>query len=395
MKPSRAESLSGGNHQELMNEHPVEMVLDDDPIKQSSDEDVIELEDLIGLESDEALIETGHAGTALELFFDDEPIELVLRGINSKGPNPANLFLPTEKRVASIRGALSAGYTEKALHEISEVGRAKLPISLKACFGLAEILEMIVPTHPMLTMNHNLSSLCEVIGQIWAVALDAGEKDLQKSAGTPIYRWYEQHQEYRKARDVIKHLIDIHHDEGDSPSEAGMINNLGCVYLLEEQWSAAMPCFEKAALIFEKEGVRSRWANARANLWLCRTESAELVDLPEAEREVVEIAEILDNSTFFWQRRKPLLIQAKLKEQCGQIDEAVKLAKAAIDVTMGSGTIYTQIDEIYLRRLQAKTHSKSSSLMEDEVRHFAGEPDLLAPRVAARKETEQYDDIPF
>jgi len=297
--------------------------------------------------------ETACNEEVLELAFDDEPLAQILYGKKLRGPTPANSYLPARKQSKCVLAVYAGGQITEALQLASAIGRTQMTISYSTCHELLGFLEKIVPYQPKVIRQHDLSGMGELLRILWETALQANVPALQKKAGALLAHWYQHYGKHADARQIFQKMIEIYHEEGDHASEAGMINGLGFEYLLEEKWEEAAPHFEKAAAIFQKIGVQSRYANALANYWTCRIESDDLQDLEESESLLQKIACILAEAPY-WQRRKPLILLAKMKERQGDVEAAIALVERAIETTRGNPTLYTAIDQDYLRHLRKR-----------------------------------------
>jgi len=211
----------------------------------------------------------------------------------------------------------------------------------------------IVPSCPKPVIEHGLSGLGTLLAKMWDTALKFGNNSLRDRVGSTLYRWYEHHQQFEDARSILTVLIEISKKEKMRISEAVYINNFGVGFILEGRWREAIPYFENAAAIFEENGDRLNYANARANYWICRIECRDIDVVAENKPEVENHAKILANASS-WQKRKPLFLLAKIAELHGDIRHAIKLAEQAIEAGGQGITRYPEMDYEYLRQLKSK-----------------------------------------
>ena len=298
-------------------------------------------------------------GQTEEFVFDDEPLEKILYGEAGNGPTRANLFWPVLELVEEITRAFRESDVPRAIMKASELGLKKLPISTGACRTLALIMESIVPQYPDPVMDHDLSSLGNLLEQIWEVARSSRNPALEESVGTTLYRWYEHHGHYEKARGVQTELLEKPRKRNDPLHEAILINNLAFEYLLERKWREAMHLFEKAVHINQEQGRRFEAANSKANYWICRFECGPVNEIKKTEAELQSLRKQLSESTG-WHARKPLILLARIEEGRGNIKAAIELVKEAIESSSNTKTRYGEMDRKYLEALMSKLEEKPS-----------------------------------
>ena len=288
-----------------------------------------------------------------ELVFDDEPLEGILYGEEARGPTRANLFWPGLVWVRGIAAACGAGNIQEAVTRASEVTASGYTLTPGMCRDLAAIIKAIVPGHPNPILEHDLSRLGPLVGEMWSLALREKDKALKDALGIPLHRWYEHHRQYDLARRILTVLIELCREQHNEPVEAILLNNLAFDYLLEERLQEAIPLFEQAAALFKAHGVDYEYANARANYWTCRFESGDVDDLEGVEAELETLGRTLAKRSG-WHARKPLILLAKVREREGRIEAAMSLVEQAIASAEGSGTRYPEQDARYLEELRAK-----------------------------------------
>lgn len=288
-----------------------------------------------------------------EFFFDDEPLEKLLYGEKQGEPTSANLYLATLKYVREIFHELNKGETQHVINIAAELGTSEAPISIKTCSMLAYVMRQIVPDFPNPVTEFDLSGLGPLMNQLWNVAINFRDDHLQRNAGSPIYRWYEHHGQYDKARNVLKRLVEIYHEKGNWLGEAVMINNLAFEFYLEGRYAEALPLFEKAVVIYRQNNETYEAANSRANYWECRFNIEGIEDLAHAEPELLKISTIL-GKRFGRHARKPLILLARIEEHRGNMEKAIKLIKKAISMCEDSKTRYPDLDTEYLECLKKK-----------------------------------------
>jgi tetratricopeptide (TPR) repeat protein len=287
------------------------------------------------------------------IVFDDEPLDHILYGIGTAGPTPASLYTRAREVLIDIHRACRQGEVQVAIHGAAILAAEDCLISADMCSELAGILTELVPQVPNPILKFDLRPLCPLLEKIWRIGCEGKNKPLLKKSAAPLYRWYEHHKFYDKARRVLTTLLEIHVEEGDRSVQAVARNNLAFEYLLEGRYQEGIPGFERAAAIFEEIGDAAQSANSRANCWTCRFESGESIDIDDAELELPRLSEVLSKAGF-WQVRKPLILLARLAEQRGEIGEAIALVRRAITACKRSGTRYPEIDWAYLEKLKQK-----------------------------------------
>jgi len=286
-----------------------------------------------------------------DFVFDDEPLDQILYGNRQVGPEPASLYLRALECVQKIRHALRNEKIEDAVEKLRGLGNRGYEISTSICFELVFIMKKIVPAYPNPVMEFDLSGLEYLVDRIWDMATKSNNNILQNASGTVIYRWYEHHQKYESARQVLGALIEIHNDEGRQNDEAIMINNLAFEYVLEGRYEEACPLFEKAAQMFEDNKETYEFANSRANYWECRFNRGEIEGIEEIEAELKELSKILGKRTG-WHARKPLSLLARIEEHRGNLGKAINLVERAIKSCENSNTRYPEMDREYLEKLK-------------------------------------------
>ena len=297
------------------------------------------------------LAQVTEGGERTQFFFDDEPLESILYGKPTNGPTQANLFLPVREQIDAIVKAYKAGNIEETTRLSAALGYSSSDISIGMCHEIASIMKNIIPDYTNAIITFDLSSLRTLLEKIWRQSLSVKNRELQKSVGNPMYRWYEHHKKYHDARMVLKKLIRIFREEKRRSSEGILINNFAFEYWLEGNPKDAMPWFRKAESIFKKIKDTFNKANTRVNYLMCKFALDELEDTEEIENELKEITTVLSSSGL-WHERKAWMLLAKIEERRGNIDEAIALVKKAIESAKNSNSRYPEEDKEYLRQLQ-------------------------------------------
>mgnify|MGYP001569933459 FL=1 len=252
------------------------------------------------------------------------------------------------KRMDEIRNLFKNKSISAFSEKVTELLREPLKVSKNIYFELNEFLSEFVPNYPKPKLEYDISNFGEIIEKIWAFAENSG---LEEKFGTNIYRWYEHHGHYSKAREILQKLIDIAKKNKDRSSQAIYTNAFAFEYLLEQkEWEKAASLFKKAEKLFEKDTIT--FYNAKANYWTCKIENDDVDNIEAAKRELNLILEKLSSGGSHWQIRKPYILLAKLEEQEGNIKKAIELVEKAISLTHGSPTLYTEEDREYLDKLK-------------------------------------------
>jgi hypothetical protein len=240
-----------------------------------------------------------------------------------------------------------SAFSEKVLELLKE----PLEVSKNIYLELNEFLSELIPNYPKPFLKYDIHNFDESIEKIWAFAENNG---LEEKFGTNIYRWYEYHHHYSKAREILQKLIDIAEKNNDRLNQAIYMNNFAYEYLLEQKWEEGAHFFKIAEELFEfeKEKDAIHFYNAKANYWTCKIENNDVDDIETAEREIKLILDKLTSGGSPWHLRKPYILLAKLNEQKGNIKEAILLVEEAISVTKDSATLYTEEDRKYLNKLK-------------------------------------------
>lgn len=299
------------------------------------------------------LAQVTESGERAQFFFDDEPIDSILYGKRTNGPTQANLFLSVREQMQKIVKAYKDVDIQEAIRLSVEPGLMKHDISIGMCHEIAGIMRNIIPDYTNAVIKFDLSPLKTLLEKIWRQSLSVKDRDLQRSVGNPMYRWYEHHKRYHEARKVLRRLIKFCREEKNRSSEGILMNNFAFEYWLEGNPKDALPWFRKAELIFKKTNYTFEKTNARVNYLMCKFALDELEDTEEIDNELKEIATILSSSGL-WHERKAWILLAKIEEGRGNIDKAIALVKKAIESAKNSNTIYPEIDECDLIYLQNK-----------------------------------------
>jgi tetratricopeptide (TPR) repeat protein len=286
-----------------------------------------------------------------EIAFDDESLESILYGEQLPGPTPANLYSRGIEFTRNFTAALGSSDIQKIAAVVDEFAGEKVPLSIGCCFELTAIMESLIPNYPCPVLEFDLSAFGPLLTGIWELALQAANPILQDKAGSALYRWFEHHERYEEARQVLTKLIEIQKSLHDRKAEAVYLNNFAFEYLLEKRWGDAAPLFEKSAEIFKETGQDLEHANSWSNYWTCRFECDDLHQMEAAEEELRAHARTL-SSKGSWHSRKPFILLAKLKEKQGDIRKAIKFVKKAILASQKSRTRFTELDGEYLDRLK-------------------------------------------
>lgn len=289
-------------------------------------------------------------------YFDDEPLEHILYGADFNGPTTANLYAASYKCVQNIIKACEENNLVDLSSAISELAEDHTNISIGMSHRIMAAISNYCPYCPNPAKNLDITKLEILLVKIWKLALQTQDIYLIGKVGTPLFRWYEHHGQYEDARQILSKLIEISRQVKDRINEALYLNNFGFEYMLEKNLSAAIPCFETAAIIFKELNIVFEAANARANYWICRFELDDVDDVEIVETELNEIYKIF-NGAKRWYERKPLILFAKIEEKRGNITKAIDLVEKAIDSAKDSNTAYPEIDRKYLEHLRKRNSS--------------------------------------
>jgi hypothetical protein len=285
--------------------------------------------------------------------FDDETPEGFRRGHPLDGPTRANLFLPAMVSAEKIHRMLREGKNVDLLKKVSEFVEQGYPFSKRLCVELIRFIRPLVPGYPNPIIKQDISPLGPLLEHMWDFAMQTRDKGLIDDVGSSLYRWYEHHRYYQKARRVLSKLITLFRNGKDRRNEATMINNFAFEYLLEGRWRPGIPLFEKAAKMFKDQNDKFEHANARANYWTCRFECDEFKDVEKSEKELKAIQKILGRHGD-WRDRKPLVLLARIEEQRGHLNSAIRLVERGISACENSNSRYPELDGKYLKHLKRK-----------------------------------------
>lgn len=295
----------------------------------------------------------------LKFVFDDEPLENILYGKTRRGPSLANLYLPGQIFGRKILTAYEQDNIGELLETASWFSPDQHPLSLRMAVDLAKVFRALVPDVPNPILEHDLKFIGPVIEDIWELATEKDEKPLQAMVSTPLYRWYEHYGFFEKAIAVLRGQITDAQLICDQNSEAILTNNLGFEYLLDKRWAKAIPFFEKAATLFQKNNFIFEYLNARTNYLTCWIECPDFKDTESIRKELNSLIQELGKHND-WRVRKPLVALAKLEERQGHYDTAVKLVENAITAGQSSRTKYPELDATYLENLKRKQADKEN-----------------------------------
>ena len=290
-------------------------------------------------------------GKTPEIVFDDQPLEAILYGQDGGGPTPATLFGRARELVGFVRDYYRAGGTEAVIDQCKLLAGHDISISSGLGFELAAVLTTIIPQYPNPVLRFNLAPLRPLLEKIWAMALENENNTLRQRIAAPFYRCCEHYGDYKKARQVLRWLLERNRYNGDQLDEAVTLNNHAFEYLLEGRFQEALPEFEQAANLFQALANPAQSANSRANYWICKFESSELDATDQVEAELKSLAEILTQARY-WQARKPIILLGRVAERRGDLEEAILWAQKAVEACKGSGTRYAETDEQYLQQLK-------------------------------------------
>jgi len=289
---------------------------------------------------------------AREFVFGMEPVEQVLYGETSPAPAIANAYLNAEARIEEIHSLHAAGNYRDLLKAASSLGESGYPLSIRQCLVLTIMLRAVVPGYPNPVLAFDLEPLGPLLQSMWNNAMKRDDERLQNHIASVYFRWFEHGKRYEDARRILAKTIENCRSHDDRGGEAYALNNFAFEYMLERRWQEAMPLFEAAAEAFRGQTHAVECANSRANYWLCRLECGDVIDLEEAEREVIELKDILCQSGSGWHARKPYVILARIEEARGNWAEAVRFAEQAVNCGQGSDTRYPEEDLRYLEHLK-------------------------------------------
>lgn len=304
--------------------------------------------------SNETLLETRSGKGQNNFYFDDDPLEHILYGADLNGPSPANLYAASYTHVQKIIKACEEKNLADLSSAISDLAEDHTNISIGMSHRIMATISNFFPYCPNPAKNLDITKLEILLVKIWKLALQTQDIYLIGKVGTPLFRWYEHHGQYEDARQILSKLIEISRQVKDRINEALYLNNFSFEYMLEKNWSAAIPCFETAAIIFKELNIVFEAANARANYWICKFELDDVDDVESVETEMNEIYKIF-NGAKRWYERKPLILFAKIEEKRGNITKAIALVEKAIESAKDSNTTYPEIDRKYLEHLRTRT----------------------------------------
>lgn len=287
------------------------------------------------------------------IFIDDEPLEKILYGQGEHVQTPVNLYHPALQHVHEVADAYEKGTKSGILAASADLTKSDTPISVEMCRVLAYAYSAIFPDAPFPIIDFDYASFGSLLERMWGIATSYGDAGLKTRSGSLLSRWYEYFRRYEESRQVYRHLIDLHRQDGYRQDEAWALNNLGFTYLLEKRWTEAMPFFEEAAKIYLDLDMHFNHANSLCNWWQCRFELGHWGKYARTKGELkVHMRHLKGRSK--WHERKPHILLARLAEHRGNVREAIMHVKYAIKCTQDSGTRYAEVDEEYLKILQAQ-----------------------------------------
>jgi len=85
---------------------------------------------------------------AAEFYFDDEPLENILYGINGDGASVANLFPPDYSYLRKLETACGENEMVEIVATISELEESNVVLSLETCERIADLMTSIFPYYP-------------------------------------------------------------------------------------------------------------------------------------------------------------------------------------------------------------------------------------------------------
>jgi tetratricopeptide (TPR) repeat protein len=286
------------------------------------------------------------------LVFDDEPLDGVLYGELSKGPTPADCFIPIKEHMRIIREAAQNRDRTILLETLTLIFSEDMPLHMPICDEIIDITETLIPIDPLPELSYDISGITPLLEKIWSLQKREHDYDRRVRIGNRLYRSYEHQGKFDKARDILNTLISLAQERHRRTSEAVYTNNLAFEYLLEEKWQSAMMLFQRAEKIFINEGDSYEVSNARANYLSCLFSVCSASEMAKHENELNELAQELskDNN---WRARKPNVLLSRIRESLGDIDGAVDYMERAINASEGKGLKWTEIDKTRLSELNS------------------------------------------
>jgi len=288
----------------------------------------------------------------LVIFADDEPLEKILYSEGSHVQTPLNHYLSTYTHARSAAEAFEDEDMEGAIAALSGLTIGDPQLSVEMCRFLAEVLTKIFPKVPYPRIDYDYASFGNLLKRMWGLSLSQGGKRLQVITAPLLTRWYECFEQYEESRQVHRHILELHRKDEHLRHLASALNNLGFVYTMEQRWAEALPYFREAIQLYLVIGMEFNEANSSCNWWQCRIEMGEWGEYEQTKIKLEGILEKLKGE-LRWYERKPHILLARLEERQGNLYEAIRHVKLAIESALDSGTRYPEMDGMYLRKLQS------------------------------------------
>jgi tetratricopeptide (TPR) repeat protein len=284
---------------------------------------------------------------ALDLVFDDVPIDTLLGLGKPKQPTPASRFLNAYSHIERIRRTVETDNTDGALALIRESFATKVLFPLSGYRYLVSILESLVPTCPKPIIDFEVGPIEIVLRELIERTQSFGDVELAETASTMLYRLYEGTTRYGAAREVLCSLIEFAIRRARTLDIGVFTNNYGYDYLLEGRFEEAQVWFAKAQVAFERAAALDELANLQANVLTCKFEVLQARPRRELLPQIRKVNKTLIQRND-WRARKTLILLARHAESSGQRAAAIKWTRLAIRVAASIPTRLRLDDELYL-----------------------------------------------
>jgi hypothetical protein len=287
------------------------------------------------------------------LVFDDEPLEAILYGEASPGPTAPIGFAAAHAEGTAILGLLAAGRHAEGVERAVNLLEGTDAVPLETLASLSAWLGAQIPETPWPRVRDPAIDYGRMLRPLYRRSGELLAGELRGQVAIRLYRWLEAAGGYAEAREVILELLGVARRQRRAMDEAALTNNLGYEYLMEGNWEAAQPWFEKAERRFGILGLAVEVANVASNGLICRFERLGAGAAEPLRPRIEAVLGVLEEASD-WRRRKPLILLARLEAQCGHLRAAIRLAQRAVTATRGLATLHRRHDQRYLWSLRRK-----------------------------------------
>lgn len=282
-----------------------------------------------------------------ELYFDDVPYESFVYSKKKRKPTLANYYLKTDEEFEKIENIIMKSSKKEIISKITNFVQENKDLSIYAMSQVFYYLVEFIPLYPCPNLKYDIKPLKDTISMIWQHSCKNMDKSDLILKTDYFYRFFEHIGEYNTAIKIIKKILKI---EDKYYNQGILLNNLGFEYFLQQNFKKGKLFFKKAMKVFRECNNENQYYNSFCNYMFCELGLNNIEVLTKNKREIAKAYKFLKNEADY-QKRKPLILLAKIEEKRNNYKSAIILVEKALKAQKKKKTKFYYLDKAYSKQL--------------------------------------------